>query len=87
MIIRIEHETSELRAMDWLTKNYERVALIVAIAILFFGGAALFRSAVSFNQFAELQNAPVQRPASPPGKANEVRDADQRSQSASAMDL
>jgi hypothetical protein len=63
--------------MDWLTKNYERVALIAAIVILLLSGIALFHSATSFsNQFADLQNAPIQRPASPPGRANEVRDAD-----------
>jgi hypothetical protein len=51
---------------------------MAAIAILFLSGIALFRSAASFsNQFAELQTAPVQRPAAPPGRANEVREADQ----------
>jgi hypothetical protein len=64
--------------MEWLVKNYERVALIAAIAILLLSGIALFRSAASFGeQFADLQTPRTQRPASPPGKANEVRDADQ----------
>ena len=54
-----EHEYEWKKSMDWLTKNYERVALIAAIAILFLSGIALFRSAASFsNQFAELQTAP-----------------------------
>jgi hypothetical protein len=63
--------------MDWLTKNYERVALITAIVILFASAVALFRSAATFNdQFADLQRPPIQRPATPPGKANEVQAAD-----------
>jgi hypothetical protein len=63
--------------MDWLKKNYDRVALIAAIVILFLNGVALFRRAAAFSdQFADLQFKPPQRPASPPGKANEVEVAD-----------
>ncbi len=64
--------------MESLRKNYDRVALIGALAILFLSAFVIFRNAVSFSDsFADLQMPPPQRPASPPGKANEVQAADQ----------
>ncbi len=62
--------------MDWLKKNYERVFLIAGVAILLLSAFSIFRRAAGFHeQFAELQSHPVQRPAAPPGKANEVEAA------------
>ncbi|PYI75550.1 MAG: hypothetical protein DMF04_10065 [Verrucomicrobia bacterium] len=59
--------------MDWLQKNYERVLLIATVAVLLLSAFCIFRNAVGFqSQFTELQSHPIQRPASPPGKANEV---------------
>src|SRR5438067_3344091 len=64
--------------MDWLQKNYERVALIAGVLILLVSALAIFRSATSFSdQFAEFNSHPPQRPPSPPGKASEVEKADQ----------
>jgi hypothetical protein len=65
--------------MDWLKKNYERALLIVGIAVLLVSAFCIFRRAAGFqSQFAELQSHPAQRPASPPGKANEAEDALQK---------
>jgi hypothetical protein len=59
--------------MDWLRKNYERVLLIASVAVLLLSAFCIFRNAAGFqSQFVELQSHPIQRPASPPGKANEV---------------
>jgi hypothetical protein len=66
--------------MDWLKKNYERVLLIVGIAILLVSGFCIFRQATGFqSQFAEFQSRPPQRPAAPPGKAKDVEGALQKS--------
>ena len=62
--------------MDWLQKNYERVLLIAGVAVLLVSAFCIFQRAIGFqSQFADLQSHPVQRPASPPGKANEVNAA------------
>jgi hypothetical protein len=59
--------------MDWLQKNYERVLLIATVGLLLLTAFCIFRNAAGFqSQFAELQSHPIQRPASPPGKAIEV---------------
>src|SRR5438552_4770022 len=65
--------------MDWLQKNYERVVLIVGVAILLVSAFCIFQRATGVqSQFAELQSHPTQRPASPPGKAKEAEDALQK---------
>src|SRR5436305_3065085 len=65
--------------MDWLKQNYERVVLIAGIAILLVSAFCIFRNALGFeSQFAGLQSHPTQRPATPPGKANDVEMALQR---------
>src|SRR5438045_8588301 len=65
--------------MDWLQKNYERVVLIACVAILLVSAFCIFRRAIGFqSQFAEVQSHPIQRPASPPGKAKEAEDALQK---------
>ncbi|PYL03274.1 MAG: hypothetical protein DME32_04385 [Verrucomicrobia bacterium] len=62
--------------MDWLQKNYERVLLIAGVAVLLVSAFCIFQRAIGFqSQFADLQSHPVQRPASPPVKANEVNAA------------
>ena len=62
--------------MDWLTKNYERVALIAAVGLLLLSSLTIFRSATTFSdRFGDLESHPPQRPASPPGKSNEVQAA------------
>src|SRR5438067_5921769 len=62
--------------MDWVQKNYERVLLIVGIAILLVSGFCMFRRATGFqSQFAEFQSRPPPRPAAPPGKAKGVEGA------------
>ena len=65
--------------MNWVQKNYERVMLIVGIAILLVSGFCIFRRASGFpSQFAEFQSRPPQRPAAPPGKARDVETALQK---------
>lgn len=65
--------------MDWVQKNYERVLLIIGIAILLISGFCIFRRATGFqSQFAEFQSRPPQRPAAPPGKARDVEGALQK---------
>src|SRR5438067_2664129 len=65
--------------MDWVQKNYERVLLIVGIAILLVSGFCMFRRATGFqSQFAEFQSRPPPRPAAPPGKAKGVEGALQK---------
>ena len=59
--------------MDWLNKNYERVLLAIGIAILLVSAFCIFQRAVSFqSQFTELQSHPIERRATPPGKARDV---------------
>jgi hypothetical protein len=59
--------------MDWVKKNYERVLLIIGIAILLISGFFIFRRATGFqSQFSELQSRPPEQPATPPGKAKDV---------------
>ena len=59
--------------MDWLNKNYERVLLTIGIAILLVSAFCIFQRAVSFqSQFTELQSHPIERRATPPGKARDV---------------
>ena len=63
--------------MDWLKNNYERVALIAAVLILLLSAFAIFRSAAAFSdEFAGLESHPPQRSPAPPGRANEVEQAD-----------
>ena len=65
--------------MDWVQKNYERVLLIIGIAILLISGFCIFRRATGFqSQFPEFQSRPPQRPAAPPGKARDVEGALQK---------
>src|SRR2546430_2668151 len=65
--------------MDWLQKNYERVALIASVAILLVSWFCICQRAIGFQwQFTELQAHPPQRPASPPGKAKEAEDGLQK---------
>ena len=64
--------------MDWARKNYERVALGVATAILLLSGIWISYRAIHFNeQFATTQPRPPQLPAAPPGKATAVETAAQ----------
>src|SRR5205814_7376521 len=59
--------------------NYERVLLIVGIAILLVSGFCIFRRATGLqSQFAEFQSRPPPRPAAPPGKAKGVEGALQK---------
>lgn len=65
--------------MDWLNKNYDRVALIVGTAVLLLSAFWIFERATHFNEeFAALRSHPKQLPASPPGKATAVEIASQR---------
>jgi len=65
--------------MDWLKKNYERVLLVMGIAILLVSGFYIFQRATGFqSQFVELQSRPTERPATPPGKARDVEGALQK---------
>src|SRR6184192_278233 len=65
--------------MDWVQKNYERVLLIVGIAILLVSGIWISYRAIHFNeQFATTQPRPSQLPAAPPGKAKGVEGALQK---------
>ncbi|PYI90528.1 MAG: hypothetical protein DMF03_04685 [Verrucomicrobia bacterium] len=65
--------------MDWVRKNYERIALAAATAILLFSGIWIFHRATHFKeQFAATQSPPPRLPAAPPGKATAVETAVQR---------
>jgi hypothetical protein len=65
--------------MDWVKKNYERVLLMMGIVILLVSAFLIFRNALTFqSQFADLQSRPMQRPATPPGKAKDVEAALQK---------
>jgi hypothetical protein len=65
--------------MDWMRKNYERAALIVATALLFLSAILIFGRATHFNEeFLAQGSRPAQLPASPPGKATAVEGAMQQ---------
>jgi len=67
--------------MDWVRKNYERIALAAATAILLFSGIWIFHRATHFKeQFAATQSPPPRLPAAPPGKATAVETAVQQLQ-------
>lgn len=57
--------------MDWAKKNYERLVLGFATAVLLLSGLDIFWNALHF-QFNDALSHPPQRPAAPPGKANEL---------------
>ena len=65
--------------MDWLRKNYERLMLIVASAILLLSALSIFRHATGFwEEFGSLTMRSPQKPAAPPGKAKELAAAAQQ---------
>jgi hypothetical protein len=62
--------------MNWLRKNYDRVALIAAAAFLLFCVISVWRKATQFKtEFAALQSVPRPKLASPPPNAVELEAA------------
>lgn len=65
--------------MDFLSKYYERVAVVAAAAVLLLCSLAVWRATGQFQaEFLALQSAPAAKPGSPPAKAVELEAARKR---------